>query len=361
MSSAAGQVPAPVSSRDLWLRRLLGAPGVLLDVLEPRPTHPPSGALTPVDVWPMVRAGARWPEAALALEEDLHYHLHDDDVLAYQRRRGTAFAIGGLNSGDVEGLLRTFASHAGHQGLRRMLVFPVRETQRAAVHAAGFSSVQVGVEAWLDLAELSFRGRRYESVRQMRNRARRRGVTSEEVPQTGLDDVRDELAAIHASWLAGKRPSWRMKLLVGSPGLEQPFDRRYLVARTAQRIEAFCTLLPGADGQWGVDVMCRRPDAVRGAMEHLLMHAVEQLRAEGAETLSLGPCPMAGVDRGEHALERVFRGLYASSWGNQLFGFRNLHRFKSKFRPRWEPVYFASSPRLGVFSLYAGCRMWGLY
>jgi lysylphosphatidylglycerol synthetase-like protein (DUF2156 family) len=60
-------------------------------------------------------------------------------------------------------------------------------------------------------------------------------------------------------------------------------------------------------------------------------------------------------------LRRIFRVLYASSLGNRVFGFRRLHQFKSKFRPRWEPVYFAASPRLGIWSLYLGCRMWGLY
>jgi len=340
------------------MRRALAAPGWLLDVVEPAPERPPPGALGPDDVWEDVRAHARWPEAQLALEPGLHYHRHDGAVLAYQVRRSTAFAIGGLNTSDPEALLRSFADKARGHGLRRLLVFPVREGERGAAEAAGFASIQVGVEGWLDLGELTFRGRRYESVRQMRNRARRRGVTSQEV---GSEEHADELGAIHADWLASKRPSWRMKLLVGSPGLDAPYDRRYLVARTADRIEGFCTLLPGADDQWGIDVMCRRPDAVRGSMEHLIVHAVETLRAEGARTLSLGPCPMAGVDRHERALEAVFRGLYASGVGNRVFGFRNLYRFKAKFRPRWEPVFFAAAPRLGVFTLYAGCRMWGLY
>lgn len=351
-------LPALTTASDRWLRRFLGAPGVLLDLFEPRPTHPPAGALTPDEVLDDVRRTARWPEAQLALEPDLHYHRADGEVLAYQVRRSTAFAIGGLNSEAPTRLLSSFASAARARGTRRLLVFPVRASERAAVHAAGFSTVQVGVEGWLPLAELSFRGRRYESVRQMRNRARRRGVRCEEVDPTCHAM---ELAGIHASWLAGKRPSWRMKLLVGSPGLEHPYDRRYFIARTDDRIEAFCTLLPGRPGQWGVDVMCRRPDAVHGSMEHLIVHAVEVLRGEAADMLSLGPCPMAGVDQGERALEGVFRGLYSSRMGNRLFGFRNLYRFKEKFRPRWEPVFFAASPRLGVFTLYAGCRMWGLY
>ena len=84
--------------------------------------------------------------------------------------------------------------------------------------------------------------------------------------------------------------------------------------------------------------------------------------AEGARELSLGACPMAGVPRqGDRRLLRaIFHALYSWPLGNQIFGFRNLHRFKEKFRPRWEPVHFAAS-RLGPLELYLGCRMWGLY
>jgi lysylphosphatidylglycerol synthetase-like protein (DUF2156 family) len=356
------QLPAGPAVRgglaDRWLRRALAAPGWLLDRVEPAAEVPRGDALTPDDVVDRVRATARWPEAHLALEAGLHYHLHGDEVLAYQVRRGTAFAIGGLNTDDPTALLRSFVERARERGVRRLLVFPVRSTERQSVHAAGFGSVQVGVEAWVDLPGWSPSGKAYAHVRQMCNRARRRGV-SVSAADPSVDA--EQMSAIHEHWLASKEPSWRMKLLVGSPGLERPFDRRFLVARSEGRIEAFLTLLPGAAGQWGVDVMCRRPDAVAGSMEALLVHAIETLRDEGAATLSLGPCPMAGVDQGEKLLEHVFRGLYGSSTGNRLFGFRSLHRFKDKFRPRWEPVFFAAAPRLGVFSLYAGCRMWGLY
>ncbi len=217
----------------------------------------------------------------------------------------------------------------------------------------------MGVEARLALAGLDFRGKRYETVRQLRNRARRRGVVAMEIPRGSHSE---ELESLHAAWLESKRPSWRMKLLVGSPGTERPFHRRYFVARTADRIEAFATLLPGAPGTWGLDVVCRRPDAVAGSVERMLLHAIGTLQLEGATELSLGPCPMARVPtRGDRVVLRwLFRWLFASRLGNHVFGFRNLYRFKEKFRPRWEPVYFAARPRLSAIALYRGCRMWGL-
>ncbi len=347
-------------ARPVWLDRVfrgfMAVPGWFLDRLEPTPDGPSVPALADVALRERIRAEARWPEAQLALEPQLQVHTDGAGVLGYEVRGSTVFGIGGLNTADVPSLLRSFVASAG-KGARRHLLFPVREEERAAVHDAGFGTLQVGVEGWLDLTDLTWSGRRYQHVRHLRNKAQRLGVTCAEVdPAT----VAVELSAIHADWLRSKRPSWRMKLLVGSPGLDRPGDRRYFAARTEGRVEAFLTLLPGADGQWGIDVMCRRPDGAKGTMEHLILHATSCLQAEGAATLSLGPCPMADVVS-PGFLGGVFRALYGSRLGNQLFGFQNLHVFKQKFRPRWEPVYFAAAPRLGIFELYAGCRMWGLY
>jgi lysylphosphatidylglycerol synthetase-like protein (DUF2156 family) len=338
---------------DRGVRAALGAPGWILERLEPGveapPSHPASEALRA-----QVRDHAHWPEAQLCLEPDMQVHEHDGAVLGFQVRGATAFGIGGLNTSAPTALLRSFAAGAA---ARRHLVFPIRAHELDDTHAAGFGTVQVGVEAWLDLEGRDWRGNRFEHVRHMRNRATRVGVVSAEVdPAT----VEGELEAVYEAWLSSKRPSWRMKLLVGSPGLGDPGDRRYIVAATPGRVEAFITLLPGASGQWGVDVICRRPDAVPGCVEHVILHAVSLLRAEGAQTLSLGPCPMAGVEA-SGLLSGIFRFLYRSQVGNRLFGFQRLYTFKAKFRPRWEPVYFAASPRLGLFELYAGCRMWGLY
>ncbi len=309
-----------------------------------------------------VRATAQHPEAYLMLEEGLHRTRAAGCVAAWSHRGRTAFAIGGINAPEAQrvALLRAFSEQARAAGCVRRLVFPVRPHEQEAARQAGYGWVQVGIEATLPLAAFTLRGRAFEHVRQMRNRARARGVV---VKQVTPESHGEAMAALHASWLASKRPSWRMKLLVGSPSLDRPFDRRYLAAEREGRLEGFLTLLPGADGVWGVDVMVRRPDAVVGTMELLVATAAVQLREEGAHTLALGPCPMAGVPFSwkQPVLTATFAMLYGSSLGNRIFGFRRLVQFKEKFRPIWTPVYLGASPHVGVLAMYRGCRMWGLF
>ncbi|MCB9682957.1 MAG: DUF2156 domain-containing protein [Alphaproteobacteria bacterium] len=347
---------------DRLLRALLALPGAVVEALDGTHVQAPAGrADAVVD---RVRRGARHPEAYLALEDGIHHTVVDGDVIGWEHRGRTAFAVGGLNAahGRKGALLAAWVDHTRARGIVRQLAFPVRPDELDEARAVGFTPVQVGIEAWIDLPGFTLQGGRFAHVRQMRNRSRRRGVEVVEV-DVGVDAVRDALAAVHAAWLASKRPSWRMKLLVGSPCLDRPYDRRYVVARSSRGVEAFVTVVPGAPGEHGVDVMARRPDAPAGVMEHLICEVATALRDEGATGLSLGPCPMAGVPitREHPLLTRVFRLLYATELGNRVFGFRRLVAFKDKFRPRWAPVYFVASPHLGVWALYRGCRMWGLY
>lgn len=345
---------------DRFLRTLLRVPGIVVDAVDGQVVVPQTEDVRALA--PVVRATAEHPEAYLALEPDVHVLRHDDLVLGWQHRGRTAFAVGGLNAPPARRveLLGAYRLATSTRGLVRQLAFPLRADELDDAAAAGFSAVQVGVEAWLDLEDFHTRGKRFEHVRQMRNRARRRGV---EVTEVDPAEHREALADVHARWLRAKRPSWRMKLLVGSPNLDQPLDRRYLVATRDGVVEGFITLLPGPDGVWGLDVMCRAPDATPGTVERLLLHAAETLRDEGAIALSLGACPMAGVPWSwrRPILSVAFRVLYDSWLGNRIFGFRNLWRFKEKFRPRWEPVFIGAAPRMGVMALYRGCRMWGLY
>lgn len=348
---------------DTLLRRALALPGRVLDLADAAAGRPRlAGGLEPDAVLPLVRRQARHPESHLALEPGLSYVVAHGHVLAYRLRGGTAFGVGGVNAppGERGPLLAAFAAQLRARGCRRVLLFPLRRDELDEARAAGFDAVQVGVEAWLDLPGLDLGGREHAHVRHLRNVARRRGVRVDEL---GADDARALLPDVYAAWLASKRPRWRMRLLVGTPGFERAYDRRYLVARGEDRVEGFVTLVPGGPGVWGVDVMCRRPDAIKGTMEALVVAAAERLRDEGATALSLGPCPMAAVpvQGPRSALRRTFALLYGTRCGNRLFGFRNLHRFKQKFRPRWEPVWFGATPRLGVTALYAGCRMWGLF
>lgn len=301
----------------------------------------------------------------LSLEPDLAVFRHEHGVVTWAASGRTAFAVGGVHGAQEPAqLLRAFRDHVVSAGFGQVLLFPVSELERETLHSAGFQSLMVGAEAFVDPSRFSVSGGRMADLRQMLNRGRARfGLRAQEV------DVKDagvSMLDVYGEWLSARPAGHRLQLLVGTPRLDEPLGRRYFVARDDERAHAMVTLTPGWGGAgYGLDVMARSPDAAAGAMEVALAGAIETLGIEGVEMLSLGACPMFEATQ-ERDVERpvlrsILRWIYRSRCTRQLFAFESLPRFKAKFGPTWEPSYIAAWPRVGVRSLYAGCRMWGLF
>jgi lysyl-tRNA synthetase class 2 len=105
-----------------------------------------------------------------------------------------------------------------------------------------------------------------------------------------------------------------------------------------------------------LSLMRRRRDTPNGLMEFLLARGLELLRDRGVEEASLN---FAAFARFVHAprgrLERVVgRALLVA---DACFQIERLHRFNTKFFPRWEPRYLMyehvlALPRVGLAALW---------
>lgn len=113
----------------------------------------------------------------------------------------------------------------------------------------------------------------------------------------------------------------------------------------------------GADGTvrgWTLDVMRRRQDGFRPVIEFLLASACLAFKEDGAEFVSLSGAPLArsdGDDAESDAIDKLLETLGAAM--EPYYGFRSLHSFKAKFKPRYDPVYMsyrdeADLPRIGI-------------
>lgn len=350
------------------LRAIARAPGVVADALSGRAdaARVPDADLTPEEIARYVVASPR-ANAYLSVEPDLRAFRTGDGLLTWGASRRHAFVAGGVHArGDAARLLTDFRDALAGAGYRKALVFPVAEPERAALREAGFRGLCVGSEAFVDLEGFDLGGKAHADLRQMVNRGTKRyGIEVVEVPR---ERAAADLAHLYAHWLAARPLEDPMALLIGTPCFDRAAGRRFLAARAGDREApvAFITLTPGWDGEgYGVDVMAREPGAPAGAMDVLLTGAIRMLQEEGKRVLSLGACPMAertpipGPDK--PLLRRIFRWLYRSRLGNRLFPFESLARYKDKFDPRWEPVSLSAWPKMNAWTLYVGCRLWGLF
>lgn len=348
------------------LRVLLDVPGRIEDVCFGE------AALSPCangDRRNLVRLAVNAPRtsAYLALEDGLRVFTHGPNALAFHMQGRNVFAVGGP-LGPVAGydaLLRAFADALRVSGVWNALVFSVSDDEEvAAARRAGWDVVHAGSEPLCDPTAFSTRGRRREDLRQMVNRAVRRfGLRAGEA-DPNVDAA--AMQAVYDAWLDARPARHAHRLLIGTPRLHAPEGRRYFAVSGPGGVVAFCSLTPGRDGSaWGIDVFARRPDAPAGAMDLLILRAIETLGAEGVRRFSLGACPMCEAappdPRRDTWLRPAFRLLFATALGDAIFPFRSLAYFKGKFADWWEPVYLAARPGAGPWTLYTGCRMWGLF
>jgi len=117
---------------------------------------------------------------------------------------------------------------------------------------------------------------------------------------------------------------------------------------------------PGGEVRgWTLDLMRRRANSFRPVMEFLIASSALAFQEQGAEFISLSGAPLAHAggstaERGDGeqtSVEALLDLLGATL--EPLYGFRSLHAFKTKFSPRYEPMYLAfrdeaDLPRIGI-------------
>jgi lysylphosphatidylglycerol synthetase-like protein (DUF2156 family) len=88
-------------------------------------------------------------------------------------------------------------------------------------------------------------------------------------------------------------------------------------------------------------------------MEFMIASACLAFKEQGAHTVSLSGAPLARSEDDESlgAVDGLLNQL--GEMLEPVYGFRSLHQFKTKFKPRYEPMYMvfpdeAALPRVGV-------------
>lgn len=208
---------------------------------------------------------------------------------------------------------------------------------------------QLGQDAVIDLADLSFTGKSWQDVRTARNRAAREGIRFIEVdPRTADPELMAGIHQVCQAWVDGK-PLPEMGFTLGTIDLAGDGVMRTHAAVDADNVvHGVTTWMPvhesGRVVGWTLDLMRRRNGGFRPVMEFLVAESVLAFQREGCELASLSvaplarpmsPDPTAPLDRLDRALDRMSELL------EPAYGFRSLLAYKKKFHPRFQPVHLA--------------------
>ncbi|MDP8942511.1 MAG: DUF2156 domain-containing protein [Actinomycetota bacterium] len=310
--------------------------------------------------------------AFLAFNQDTrHYTPADIDGLVAYRAAGRRhlFQLCGPFAApqDRERLLGSFRAWARSQG-RRVTAVQLGRDDALMYANHGFVVNQLGSSYSIDLERFTLRGTKFLKTRNKISRARRIGVTVEELRPEDLDrsEIERELADIDAGWLSGKgRHAKELTFMVGERGGRgRPF-RRVFVARAEGRAVAYVTYSPcfGERPGWLYDLTRRRADSPPGVIELVFHTALELLRSEGCRWLHLGLTPLVGLSP-EHeapgASSSVVQWLVSqlSARGEAIYPARSQEAFKLKWAPQLiEPEYVAFEGRPRPSAVWRLMRM----
>lgn len=263
---------------------------------------------------------------------------------------------------DRSQLLATFADKAHQDGLVPCL-FSV--TQEAASHALarGWHALQVAEEAVIDLPSLEFKGKAWQDVRTALNQGAKLGITHRLAPlREQPRGIQVQVRAISSEWVEDKDLP-EMGFTLG--GVDKALDPQVRVGlaidpdSTVHGVTSWMPVHASGCGEpigWTLDVMRKLPGGFRYSMEFLISSACQAFKQEGCQLVSLSGVPLARAGAADSAMDRGPLDGFLDRLGTRLepyYGFRSLHAFKTKFQPRFEPLFLvfpdeAALPRIGM-------------
>ncbi|WP_231563119.1 bifunctional lysylphosphatidylglycerol flippase/synthetase MprF [Microbacterium mangrovi] len=280
----------------------------------------------------------------VATWEDKTFMRTTTGIVAYQQRAGVALALGdplGPPAGRAQSV-REFIDDAEHAGLIPCF-FSASDDTKAAVPAT-WRSLVVADDTIVDLPDLSFTGKRWNSVRTSLNKAAREGVSFR---LTHLKDepwgVQAQLQAISEMWVSD-RGLPEMGFTLGTLSeAEDPDVRIALAVSPEGDVDGFLSWMPvyGPGGRidgWTLDLMRRREGGFGPVMEYLIAQSAMTFREEGARFMSLSGAPLAH-DYPPRAGMIAELSEWLAEALEPVYGFRSLHRFKGKFHPRFQAMH----------------------
>ena len=278
---------------------------------------------------------------ATLFDDKVYYFSPGGSMIAYVVKGRIALVLGDP-IGKAEDLVPAMVSFQSfcRQNDWQLAFYQTLPDTLESYHSAGFSSLNIGNEAIIDLAGFTLEGHSNKGLRSAFNRLTKLGHTVRLYLPPLPDDLMGELFAISNEWLASMHGGEKHFSLGW-------FDEDYIrnspvmVVQTPEgAISAFANLIPEyTRSEVSIDLMRHRRNVEPGTMDYLFVALFEWAREHGYATFNLGLSSLSGI--GEHnedpAIERGLHFIYEHV--NQFYNFKGLHAFKEKFHPEWSPRY----------------------
>ena len=290
-----------------------------------------------------------------------HWYAPDEAaVVAYTRRQSVLLVAGApvCAAEALAGVAAAFERFARGQGLRVCYVCAAERMREVAATSGTHSTIVIGAQPVWNPQEWERVIAQRRSLRAQLSRARRKGVTIENIPcAAGRGSA--ELEGVLEEWL-GSRGLPPLHFLVEPRTLNGAVaDRILLIARRGGAAVAYLVASPvAARNGFLIEQVARSSRAPNGTSELLIDAAMRRFAADGRTYATLGLVALSRQAEGAGTINPWWLRLLmtaARAHATRFYNFRGLERFRMKMSPaHWETIYAISNERsFSLRTLYA--------
>jgi phosphatidylglycerol lysyltransferase len=312
-------------------------------VRRPPLTLPTPGELEQVGALYREHGGGEFGHLTFMRDKHLFWAADHQAAVAYGSVRNRLVALGSPCGPEatLDRAIFEFRRFADAQD-RVPVFYQVLEPDLSHYHDHGFDLFKLGELAIVRLDEFSLAGKRWEDLRQAVNRAGKEQIGFEIANPPHDSVVLAEVKRVSDAWLSDK-DSAEKGFSLGR------FDDAYVAAsplalvRRAGELVAFANLVPpyATSDAASLDMMRHTAEAPRSTMDFLFARVMQWAQQEGYRTFSLGMAPLSRVGDNPYARVNERLASLAFRYGNNLYNYQGLRRYKDKFKPEWTGSYLA--------------------
>lgn len=282
-----------------------------------------------------------WPE-----DKQYYFSPNGTSFIAYKPSGHTVVALGDPvgKRQEFPALVRQFIRYCESLGWSVAAINTSPEGQRL-YEKAGLSSLFVGNEGVVAIAEFMKTTKTNKHFRYVANKARRDHLVVEEWTDLTRDQL-SRLRHISRDWLGrdGRREYTFFMGYFDDSYLRK--SRVFVLLQDGEPV-GYTNVIPSyADDKASIDQLRGMGVISSVGMHFLLANVIETLHSEGVATLNIGLSPLSGIDEGQADLLSRLVLRIVRTLGTSYYSFGGLEQFKNKFKPEWirQSVVYSGAP-----------------
>jgi phosphatidylglycerol lysyltransferase len=287
--------------------------------------------------------GGEFAHLSFMADKPLFWACDRQVVVAYGAVRDRLVALGSPcgPDGAIERAILDFRRFADSQD-RQPLFYEVLQPELSRYHDHGFDLFKLGELASVKLGEFSLAGKRWEDLRQAVNRSTKENLRFELLQPPFDTTLLSDVERVSDAWLAAKGGSEKGFSLGRFDAGYLSWGPLALVYRENELI-AFANVVPpyGSGGMASVDLMRHLADAPRSTMDFLFAKVMLWAQEKNYAEFSLGMAPLSNVGASPYARVNERLAALAFRYGNNLYNYQGVRKYKEKFKPDWTGAYLA--------------------